>query len=245
MFLILYVAIFGIATLSWLLGWLVVVPFWTWQTMQWWNQRQTLRLSQTAEEIRDHLLQDTFALRRSLELAVLNGGMISEHQGHAWIASLEAFYQSLAQIGNQLSPSHCEENLALAIQHLLEEWQESHPQLIVTLDLPATWHQEPFTRSRTILNILRELLSLVLPQDAAVVVVHVQLVEIEQSQPTGELTVQVSYGDAGILTTSIQLANQVDDLKQLYRTFRVLTGGRCTQQQQDQTASWYFRWQLT
>lgn len=242
---IIYVAIFGIAILSWLIGWLLVVPFWTWQTMQWWNQRQTLRLSQAAEKIRDHLLQETFALRRSLELAVLNGGTISEHQGHAWIASLEAFYQSLAQIGNQLSPSHCEENIALAIQHLLEAWQASHSRLTVTLNLPATWHREPFIRSRTILSILQELLSLVLPQNAAVVVLHVQLVEIEQSQPIGELTVQVDYGDTATLATSIQLANQVEDLKQLYRTFRILTGGRCTQEQQDQTASWYLRWPLT
>lgn len=243
MFLILYVALLGIATLSWLIGWLVVVPFWTWQTMQWWNQRQTLRLSQTAEEIRDHLLQDTFALRRSLELAVLNGDTISEQQGHDWITSLEAFYQSLAQIGNQLSPSHCEENLALAIQHLLEEWR-GHPQLTITLDLPATWHREPFTRSRTILSILRELLTLVLPQNATVAGIHVQLVAIEQAQPIGELTVQVDYGDADTVATSIQLADRVEDLKQLYRAFRVLTGGRCTQQQHNQTAIWCFRWQL-
>ena len=101
--------------------------------LQWWHQRQCDRQHHSAELIRDGLLQNLFALRRSLELTHAQQQPVSAEQLH----QLESLYGELETISNHLSPAFSRDNVTLAMQHILNRWQSEHPTVTLSSHLTA------------------------------------------------------------------------------------------------------------
>jgi hypothetical protein len=202
--------------------------------LQWWWQRQAARLHREAECIRDGLLQESFGLRRGLELALIEPGDIPIAQGQEWLDKIDQFHHTVEELSNHLSPPYLNESLPLAIQYSLSVWQVANP-LIWTLDLPDSWQDEPIDRSYVILTTLDELLQIVLQEPTSVTSISIQL---RQHNDISKLQVEVTYSDAIILAKS----SHVNDLRHLCQAFQCLAPGKSRTQRQEQTVTWYFCW---
>ena len=130
------------------------------QAWHWWhNQRQQQQHTQ-AENVRDGLLQEAFALRRHLE----KGSHLTDECA-PYLDKFNQFYRSLENLSNELSPPFVEDSLPLALQFLLKH----HGQFETSLDLePDTdWSCDGNERNRTVISIVAELLPLLMQDDQA------------------------------------------------------------------------------
>ena len=105
------------------------------QALQWWIQRQIDRQHQSAERIRDGLLQDLFAIRRSLENIQDEPPSITTQHLAQVMTQLDTLHVDLEAISNHLSPPFAFDNLNLAVQHLLQQWQQQHPTVSLVCSL--------------------------------------------------------------------------------------------------------------
>ena len=81
---------------------------------QWYRQQSAL-LAHEAGSVRDSSLQELFALRRSLELAVIAPYSHAPDQYQTWLQQLESLQASLNRFMDRLIPPFAEESLPLAI----------------------------------------------------------------------------------------------------------------------------------
>jgi hypothetical protein len=205
------------------------------RALQWWQQRQSGRLSCEAEKIRDGLLQESFTIRRSLELSLLNEDSTSTKLNQDLLKKTENLYHCLNQLSDRLSPAYIEDSLPLAIQCLVESWQRCNSNVQIEMDLPTVWKQEPRDRSLLILRILDELLKIMLSELVTELLIHISL---KQQEKIGELIVHISYPD--ILTLDSHWRRK--DLDYLSQTFQFLTSGQCFRRREELTVAWHFRW---
>ena len=147
------------------------------KALQWWQQKQSKQLSREAEKIRDGLLQESFTLRRILELSLLNEDLTSTQLNQDLLEKMEKFHQSLEQLSDRLSPAYIEDSLPLAIQCVVESWQTSNSNVKIEMELPAVWRQEPLDRSLLILKILDELLQMSSSELVTELSIHISLKE--------------------------------------------------------------------
>ncbi|PMB39593.1 hypothetical protein CEN47_04780 [Fischerella thermalis CCMEE 5319] len=192
----------------------------TQQALQWWSCRQSLKMFLEAEKIRDGILQESFTIRRSLEL--LPGGNLdlSTSQTQELLKRFDNFHQSLVQLSDRLFPAYIQDNFPLAIQHLLEPWFTSHSQICFDLDMPKSWRHESVDRSLIILRTLEELLKISLPEVLAQVSIYICL---QQQANLGKLVLQITYPD---ISTLIFYKN-LPEREFICKTFRFLTSGKC------------------
>lgn len=205
------------------------------RALQWWQARQSRHLSVEAEKIRDGLLQESFTIRRSLELSLLNERSTSTPLNQDLLKKMEEFYHSLEQLSDRLSPAYIEDSLPLAIQGVVESWQKCNSNLKIEMELPANWTQEPCDRSLVIFRVLDELLRITLSELLTELSIHIRL---KQQGNIGELIVHISYPDA---PTLISYWGR-EDLEYLSQSFQFLTSGQCLRRKQELTVDWYFRW---
>jgi len=205
------------------------------RALQWWQQRQARQLACEAEKIRDGLLQESFALRRSLEVLLNSEDSTSTHASQEWLKKMEKFHHSLAQLSDRLSPAHIEDSLPLAIQCLAESRLACNSNLKIEIELPAVWRQEPLDRSFVILRVLDELLRITLSELLTELSI---LVSLKQQGNISELIVQFSARDVQTLVSYWC----TEDLEYLSQTFQFLTSGQCFRSKKELTVTWYFRW---
>jgi len=206
------------------------------RALQWWFRRQSVQLMSESERIHNGLLQEVFAIRRSLELSLVNEASTSATQNQDWLTRTEKLHESLVQLSDVLSPPYLGESLPLAIQSLLQS-QARQSGINLKLALPNNWSEHSLERDRMILDSLHELLTLSLPSAAIDGTHHVQL---SSDGKMGELLVNLTCIDHATLTA----LTHSRDLGYLRRCFQCLTPGQCLCHTETLNIIWRFRWQL-
>lgn len=205
------------------------------QALQWWSQRQSMQLFREAEKIRDGLLQESFTMRRSLELSLIDDVELSTKTSEDWLKKIQGFHYSLDQLSDRLSPAYIEDSLPLAIQCVVERWRTCNPRLKIEMELPEPWRHEPPDRSMVILRALDELLRITSSELLTEISMHISL---KQQGDLGELIVHISYPNVSTLICY----SRPKELQYLSQTFRFLTSGQCFCRRKKLTVAWYFRW---
>ena len=205
--------------------------FKTQRALQWWTQRQARQLSNEAEKIRDGLLQESFAIRRSLELS--NSAEISPKISLDLLNQIEQLYRSLEQLSEQIFPLYLDHSLPLAIQSLVELWRSRNPRLSWQLDLPTEWRHDCSEHRITVLKVLEELLEITSSQLSTETPVYISL---KLQGNVVKLIVHTTYSDASSLISNAK------ELEYLSQTFRFLTAGRCFRRRNALKVAWYFSW---
>lgn len=204
------------------------------QALQWWFQRQSVKLAAEAEAIRDGLVQESFSMRRTLELLADDENLSVQSQ--KWLQTLEHFHYSLIELSDRLSLPHVEHSLPLAIKWLIQSWQTSHPELKIEMRLPTESNTFPKT-TLVLLMVLDELLRISLTELLAGTSLQISL---EQRKNRGELNFCIFFSNEAMLRTYSNLK----ELKYLSQTFRFLTSGECFWRRRKLMGIWCFRWQI-
>ena len=207
----------------------------TQEALKWWFCRQSSKLFLEAEKIRDGLLQESFTIRRNLELLPVDNVELSVNKTQECLKKTDNFHKSLAQLSDRLFPAYVEDSLPLAIECLLEPWLKSHPDLYFHIDLPAYWRDEPAERSLIVLRALEELLRISLPEALAQISLYITLQEVGN---VCQMMVKITYPDV----STEERYSSIPELGYLYESFRFLTSGKCFCRSKNMSAAWYFRW---
>jgi len=215
--------------------WLLKSYLKTRQALQWWQERQVLQLSQEAKNIRDGLLQESFTIRRSLELLPVDDLELLVKKNRDCLEKLDNFHHSLSQLSDRLSPAYIEDSLPLAIQSVVEQWQAQYPKLHLHLDLPNHWRHESHHQSMLILRVLEELLQITLSDLLADIAIHITL---SPKENLGELLIHIS-DDRTADNLSYSSLKQLKYLRQIFQT---LMPGKCCYRQHNIAIDWSLIW---
>jgi hypothetical protein len=205
------------------------------QALQWWSSRQSMKLFLEAEKIRDGLLQETFTIRRNLDLVAVENLNFSSNQTQDYLKQIDQFHHSLVQLSNRLFPESLQDNFPLAIECLLEPWLAAHPHLYFHLDLPVSWRHEQAEHSLIVLSALDELLTISLPHILTPITIYISL---KPQKNFGQLNVQIHYPDV----TTFICRSSLPELDYLCDTVQLLTSGRCFYRTNNRKVIWYFCW---
>ena len=217
---------------------------------QWWYDKQLKQLDCEASRIRDGLLQQSFIMRRSLELSLLNRKEFSSPIFQEWLTKLENLHSSLKELSDRLSPPYLEESLPLAIQYVVQKWQIQQPLFQFKLQLPSNWLNKSLARNRIVLTCLEEILQITLAglranavaeHDSISQEIQQQvsiLISLDNKKEQNELRIHITYPDS---ISAIAL-RQYQEIKYLRQSFMLLTSGQCSYQDRQQMDEWCFRW---
>ncbi|WP_413173308.1 hypothetical protein [Anabaena azotica] len=205
------------------------------QALQWWSYRQSIKLFLEAEKIRDSLLQESFTIRRSLDVLKIDKLNLSINKILEYIQKIDHFHHSLVQLSDRLCPVYIQDSLPLSIQSLLDPWLVSNPHVYFHIDMPVSWRNEPVECSFIILRALEELLTITLPKFSTAISIHISLKEKEQ---TGELSVHITYPDI----STMMFYSNLPELKYLSDSVQFLISGKCFYKIRNLRIAWYFSW---
>jgi hypothetical protein len=191
-------------------------------------------MSGEAERIREDLLQKLFAMRRSLELALMDK-QAHPKEVQRWLTQLETIQHSLEAVTHRLVPPYLDDSLPLAMQLALKEWQATHPMLQLEMDLPTDWIAEPFAQRRMVLATLVTWLQITAS--------HLQprarlRIRLSQQAHSNELLIQLTTSNRSDLPSRAAIS----ELSKLQQAFQVLAPGSCYCQKCDATVTWVYRW---
>jgi hypothetical protein len=207
------------------------------QALQWWFYREFWKLFLESEKIRDDLLQESFTIRRNLDLLSRDNLSLPETAIQAYIQKIDKFHHSLVQLSDRLCPISIQDSLPLSIECLLEPWIDSHPHLNFQINMPVYWRIEEPERSWIILRVLEELLRITLPETEILlpIYIHVTLKEIGS---IALLAVKISYPDMSTLI----FYSHLPELEYLYDIFKLLISGKCSFFHKHLMSIWHFYW---
>jgi hypothetical protein len=205
------------------------------RALRWWYQRRSVQLYDQAERIRNDLLQQSFSLRRDLELSIANSTCGSEQIYHEYLTRLEKLTRSLEQLGDQFYPPYTEDSLPLAVQFALEQWLAHKPGLTIDMDLPTHWQHHSSEQTQVILLVLHELLNLTLTELQGEADLQVCL---KQQSNIATLTLQITCPNPSQRLPQSSFA----ELEYLSQSFQFLTQGKCHYWRKGSTTAWVFRW---
>ncbi len=188
-------------------------------------------------KIRNGLLQESFVIRRDLELALADDVASSKRVLPDWLQKIETIHHSLEELSDHLSSPYLDNNLPLAVRYLLDQWQINHPTINAKIHLPINWCHESIEQNRIILTTIDELLRIVLLQSAMQVSL---IVDFKQQGQLHELTILFSIPG----TFALAPQKHKEELAHLRQSFQFFTSGTCYPQRKDSTLSWYFRWRV-
>lgn len=209
----------------------------TQKALQWWSYRQSIKLFLEAEKIRDGLLQESFTIRRSLDVLTIDNLSLSIDGIQDCIKKVDNFHHSLVQLSDRLCPTFIQDSLPLSIEYLLQPWLSSHPHLYFHIDMPDYWRHEPTECSLIILRVLEELLIIALPEAELSIAVSLYI-KLKQIGNMGQLVVKISYPDISTLI----FHSQLPELEYLYHIFKFLISGRCLYYHRNLRSFWHFYW---
>ncbi|MBD2491234.1 hypothetical protein [Aulosira sp. FACHB-615] len=207
----------------------------TQEALIWWNNKQCMRMYQEAEAIQNGLLQESFVIRRNLELSLVNPALSQQQQEQYYLATIEKFHHSLKQLNSYLSPAYIGDTLPLAIKYMLLGWESHIPELSLQIDLQNDWYQESFSTSRVILMILDELLQTIKLNVTMPLSIFISL---KQRGKYSELILQLSYLAASQQIHVSILPNPI----YLCHVFNLLAKGKSRYQYSNSTERWKFLW---
>lgn len=205
------------------------------QALQWWSSRQSMRLFLEAEKIREDLLQESFTIRRSLDLLARDNVNLSINRTQECLKQVDNFHHSLVELSDRLFPAYLQDSLPLAIECLLEPWLVSNPHLYFHINMPTSWRHESADRSLIVLRALEELLLITLPEVLMPISIYISL---EERKNIGELMVQITYPD----TSTFIFYSSLPELNYLCESFQFLTSGKCFCRSQNLTIACYLCW---
>ncbi|BAZ38367.1 hypothetical protein NIES4101_43040 [Calothrix sp. NIES-4101] len=196
-----------------------------------------MRLFLEAEKIRDDLLQESFSIRRQLEMLPTDNLELLINQRQEYLIKIQKWHQSLAKLSDRLFPESLQDDLPLAIYYLLEQWQISHRYLDLEIILPSSWRHEKIEDSLTILMILDELLKLTLPESELCLPISI-FIHLQQHHNTAHLQINITYPDTFIFISYDNLTF----LSYLRKIFRFLTSGTFFFRRRNLTLDCNFYW---
>ncbi len=205
------------------------------QALKWWFYRQSIKLFLEAEKIRDDLLQESFSIRRSLDLLTIDNLNLPTDKAQEFLQKFDNFDNSLVQLSDRLFPASLHDSLPLAIECLLKPWLTSYPQIFFQINMPASWRLEPMEHGLIILRTLEELLIITLSEVLTPLTVYIGL---EEDKNLGKLTIRITYPDV----PSLLFYSSLPDLEYLYQSFRFLVSGKCFCHHVNLRVDWYFYW---
>lgn len=211
----------------------------TQEALLWWHNRLWMRMCEKGEEIRNGLLQDSFVMRRYLELSSANINSDQRWPQKHYLNTFEKFYRSLNELSDYLFPAHIDDSLSLAIRHLLNSWKWRIQGLEIETDLQNHWYYESHQLNRIILMVLDELLRINLVQNFHVTSISIIL---QSNNKYSEIIVNFT-NNSHILNKKSKIA--LTELKYLRHCFNFLTKGRCWYKIRDNQETWFFRWQCS
>lgn len=217
-----------------LILWLLMSQFEAQRSLRWWYNRQLMQHCRDAEMIRDGLLQESFTLRRTLELHLVNPPKLTKESNHELLTTFERFHHDLKELSDRLSPPFLDDSLPLAIQHLLNGWQASYPLIQIQSNLPSDWQAQTYEQSRLILAMLNELLKISLSDASTAAIIMLCLTAQEN---VSELTIEIQSLNQAIVWFNWQ------DLRYLKQAFCCLMPGQCSIRQTNELIRCHFRWQ--
>jgi hypothetical protein len=205
------------------------------QALQWWSYRQSMKLFREAEKIRDSLLQDTFSIRRSLDVLKIDHPNLLLQNCYEHTKKIDNFHHSLVQLSDRLSPVYIKESLPLSIQCLLEPWVLSNTHIYFHIDMPAYWQHESIEDSLIIIRALEELLRIILREPSTPIAIYLSL---QLTENTKKLTVRITYSDLSNLMSDWDLS----ELNYLSDSLEFLMSGQCFYNTSNHRLAWYFCW---
>lgn len=204
------------------------------RAIQWWYDRQSKQLTWEAERIRDCLLQESFAVRRSLELSLLRSHKSAIDPVLNWIEQFQIFHAYLKELSDRLSPPYLEEGLPLAIECLVQKWQLAKPNCKFQLKLTPQWRQNSSDRNRIVLTAVDGILELEL-SDLKKVVIDLDL---QQNARDNQLKITLERHTSHSALSS----DKCRELKYLSQSFRILTSGTLLVRAQKSLVSYQLSW---
>ncbi|MBD2292969.1 hypothetical protein H6G06_05600 [Anabaena sphaerica FACHB-251] len=205
------------------------------EALQWWSYRQSIKLFLESEKIRDSLLQESFSIRRSLDVLKIDNPNISIYEISEYIKKIDNFHHSLVQLSDRLCPVYIQDSLPLSIQCLLDTWVTSNSHVYFLIDMPVYWQHESVECSLIILTALEELLRITLREFTTPVAIHISL---KLKGNTKNLTVKITYSDISTLMCYTNLT----ELKYLSDSLQFLISGQCFYNSTNHRIAWYFCW---
>lgn len=219
---------------------MTIIPFLTsyhklQKALQWWSYRQSGKLLLEAEHIRDGLLQETFTMRRNLDLLFLDNVNLPNTQVQDSLKRIENFHHSLVKLSDRLFPESLQDSFPLAIESLLESWLASNPHIYFHIDMPIYWRYEPGERGLIILSLLEEFLTITLSEIFIPNSVHLSL---KLKNEIGKIAVKITYSEKSSFFPN-PYSIELDYLCQICQ---LLTSSKCFYHSHDFTIFWYFSW---
>ncbi|MEI6444105.1 MAG: hypothetical protein WCO29_13505 [Nostocales cyanobacterium ELA583] len=207
------------------------------QALQWWFYREFWKLFLESEKIRDDLLQESFTIRRNLDLLIIDNLSLSVTKIQAHIKTIDNFHHSLVQLSDRLCPISIQDSLPLSIECLLESWINSHFNLDFQINMPVYWRIEQPEHSWIVLRVLEELLRITLPESEIILPIDIHIT-LKQIGSIGLLAVKISYPDISTLI----FYSHVPELEYLYDSFKFLIAGKCSYYNKNLVSTWHFYW---
>ncbi|MFG6100725.1 hypothetical protein D0962_02950 [Leptolyngbyaceae cyanobacterium CCMR0082] len=208
------------------------------QAWLWWHGAQASQLHNQAESIRDDVLQQTFAFRRYLENTLIgkNSNQTDVAQAEQWLGRLQALYQSLEQLSNQLSPPFITDSLPLALQFIVTHWQQTHPGLIVQLKNSPSWTDSSLNNNQIILSITIRILELLPNGDDS----DEQRLDIALDHQQNSRTLTLTHRGGQPQNAKSLDVKKITHLKEIFHT---LTSGKLDVSNQGNSVTCQLSWQ--
>ena len=124
------------------------------EALQWWYRKKIEQLESEASLIREQLLQESFAMRRNLELSLIKSNSSNNYSYQKYLQQLESFHQTLKDLSDRLSPPYLNEGLPWALQYLIKKWQEQFTSCQFDFQLPTNWDKQDRDTEYIILNLI-------------------------------------------------------------------------------------------
>lgn len=215
--------------------WLLAFNWRIRQALQWWANKESMKRFLEAEKIRDYLLQESFAIRRSLDMLTVDDLDLSVNKIQDCVIKIDNFHQSLVEISDRLFPWHIQYSLPLAIECLLESRLVGNSDLSLHIDMPVIWRHQSTEHNLLILTILDELLSMALPEFLTPISI---VITLKQGQKICYLMLQITYPDV----YTMNMYTNLRELKYMCDIFYFMTSGKCVYRSHFLQASWCFYW---
>ncbi|MGL6340710.1 MAG: hypothetical protein ACRC80_16415 [Waterburya sp.] len=206
------------------------------EALQWWYQKKSRQLESEANLIREQVLQESFAMRRSLELSSIKSNEFATSSGQKCLEQLENFHLTLKELSDRLSPPCINEGLPWALQYLVKKWQKKNPSCQIELNLPLNWQQKSQAHNFVILNILEDLWQIHLLSENNFIFINLKQNTIN-NQLNHQLKAIFIKQDKKLLTSK-----NSQELKYIQKSFEYLMSGSCQNLWIKDSNIWSFQW---
>jgi hypothetical protein len=209
------------------------------EALQWLYKKKLMYLESEANLIREQLLQESLAMRRSLELSSIESNEFASSCRQKCVTQLENFHSALKELSDRLFPPCMNEGLPFALEYLIQKWREQFPWCQFELNLPLNWLQNSLEHNCIALTIVDDLLRIHTTAASSKNLIFINLQQnVINCQPNNQLEVTFTSQNTNKQLPEI---NQ-PELKYLQESFEALTLGTCHNTLTKNSNIWRFSW---